>query len=482
MSAISSAINALSPAGYWKLDETSGTSAADSGPNGLTGTYTGTYTLGGTALNAAPDAGERSVSVNGAGHVSIANSSYIVTNAAFSVFCLCNRNTSTSGALWHKGNTAVGGNQGVFLTATAAGALYIQYFSGSWRAVSTGATLPAGVNSSVTFIYLGGTSVVTVVNGVDYSATLPVALPTSNQPLYIGTSWQGSRRDPFYGSLDEVAWFGTNITTNQAKDLHAKALTPTVLIYGSSVLSAVGVATFSAAFSVSGQSLFTPETAEREFNILSSSVFVSVTDQRDFQLSIGSAFDARSGVQFSLASGSTLDLDARGLVYSSFNLSQGSILAGEIVAQVSAAFSTYRSQSFFVPERGYITRSAISSSAKSIFSPVGASVVDAAFASQPGSAAQFSGTEVYRSAFSFTDVSLAEFYGTGVIPSVFSTGASSSADFAAIAAVRAALSVVSESSLMFSSSFAFEELDEVSKESDAVFVSTRLSQMWVRYP
>ncbi|MGB4240565.1 MAG: hypothetical protein WBK37_04580, partial [Kiritimatiellia bacterium] len=61
-------------------------------------------------------------------------------------------------------------------------------------------------------------------------------------------------------------------------------------------------------------------------------------------------------------------------------------------------------------------------------------------------------------------------------------GASSSADFAAIAAVRAALSVVSESSLMFSSSFAFEELDEVSKESDAVFVSTRLSQMWVRYP
>ncbi len=40
-----STILADSPLSYWKLDETTGTSAADSGSGGNTGTYTGTFTL-----------------------------------------------------------------------------------------------------------------------------------------------------------------------------------------------------------------------------------------------------------------------------------------------------------------------------------------------------------------------------------------------------------------------------------------------------
>lgn len=42
---LAAAINALSPVGYWKLDETSGTTAFDSSGNGHHGTYTGTVTL-----------------------------------------------------------------------------------------------------------------------------------------------------------------------------------------------------------------------------------------------------------------------------------------------------------------------------------------------------------------------------------------------------------------------------------------------------
>ena len=43
--ALETAILALSPIGYWKLDETGGTTAADSSGNGRNGTYGGTYTL-----------------------------------------------------------------------------------------------------------------------------------------------------------------------------------------------------------------------------------------------------------------------------------------------------------------------------------------------------------------------------------------------------------------------------------------------------
>jgi hypothetical protein len=42
---LADAILALSPIGYWKLNETSGTTAADLSGNGYDGTYTGTYTL-----------------------------------------------------------------------------------------------------------------------------------------------------------------------------------------------------------------------------------------------------------------------------------------------------------------------------------------------------------------------------------------------------------------------------------------------------
>lgn len=48
------AILALSPSAYWKLNETSGTTAADSSGNGQTGTYSSGVTLGGTTVPLTP--------------------------------------------------------------------------------------------------------------------------------------------------------------------------------------------------------------------------------------------------------------------------------------------------------------------------------------------------------------------------------------------------------------------------------------------
>lgn len=49
-SAYPAIILADSPTGYWQLNETSGTVAADSSGNGYTGTYTGGFTLGQTGI------------------------------------------------------------------------------------------------------------------------------------------------------------------------------------------------------------------------------------------------------------------------------------------------------------------------------------------------------------------------------------------------------------------------------------------------
>src|SRR5207253_1068179 len=44
-SAYPAAVQADSPVAYWRLDEGTGTSAADAGPNSDTGTYSGGYTV-----------------------------------------------------------------------------------------------------------------------------------------------------------------------------------------------------------------------------------------------------------------------------------------------------------------------------------------------------------------------------------------------------------------------------------------------------
>jgi hypothetical protein len=76
-SALDAAVLALSPLGYWKLDEPSGTTAVDSSGNGRDGTYSGTYTL----ANWTGDNGELYADFGG-GRVSIGDNNVWSANTA----------------------------------------------------------------------------------------------------------------------------------------------------------------------------------------------------------------------------------------------------------------------------------------------------------------------------------------------------------------------------------------------------------------
>lgn len=81
-----SEVTADAPVGWWKLDETSGTTATNSGSGGATldGTYTGTYTLGAASLLPARPTG-KSLQLAGAGYVNVPYNALInFTGAAHS--------------------------------------------------------------------------------------------------------------------------------------------------------------------------------------------------------------------------------------------------------------------------------------------------------------------------------------------------------------------------------------------------------------
>ncbi len=209
-----------SPVGYWRLEETSGTTAANSvAPSGA-GTYQG-VTLGVPGLLAT--ASDKAVTFSGAN-----SRVQIASNAALSP------STQVTAEAWIKPSTLP--LAGAFNSIVTKAESYSLQFNGprlEFTIMQNGTRrrLQAPQNAIVagTTYHVVGTYDGTIqrlyINGAQVaSAALTGAITTNTNSLYIG-SWNGSS-EFFRGTVDEVAVYGTALTAGQISNHRSAGLAP----------------------------------------------------------------------------------------------------------------------------------------------------------------------------------------------------------------------------------------------------------------
>lgn len=448
MSAYSDLILSLSPVAYWRLGESSGSSAADASGNSRAGTYSGSYTLGASSLIPS-DTGDTSLGVAGAGYVSVAHDSAFVTSSAFTLIGRYKR-TSTTGdhCFFHKGDTSVGGQQGVMVSAlSGTNDVFVSFFNGSWSNATASGVIPGTDAFSFAFVYLGGTSAKVVIDGVATSITLPAALPNSTQSLNLFSLKQTSYGTYFVGGGDDVAWFGSALSDATLLSIHQAAIASDT---GNFSISSGSSPSFRAGsmVSLSSGSSFTPQTSYRAFAIQGSSIVAPVTNQRNFAIAGSSSPSIRAGTMFSLSGSSTLTTDAMALVRSkatidsgtSMNVPGGAIFTSAVVVATRSATAfkgSYNARAKMVVSgkttlavrSGTLSRVVASVFSGSSLSFKHVSVKPAAAAIGCGSAFSFSGRAVFPAPFSIGSNTGFSPVAMSTKPSVFSGASSATCAF-----------------------------------------------------
>jgi hypothetical protein len=209
---------ALSPALYWRLGESAGTTAADASGNGRTGTYTGTFTLAQTGALAS-DADKAVLLSGGSGRVA---STYqlFVTGGKFTV------------ALWAKASSAPNdGTIAIFGGASVGTEIYCRTnpatgdvtFTPNRTAANPAATWAAAISGATSYHFIVLTFNDTTdtaelyVDGVS-KGTRSVTAGLSGKSFLAGYDSVGST---YPGTLDEVsAWNGTVLSAQNVLDLY----------------------------------------------------------------------------------------------------------------------------------------------------------------------------------------------------------------------------------------------------------------------
>ncbi len=213
-----SAASGATPIAWYRLDETSGTSAADSSGNGNTGVYAGNPTLGTTAVR------RFGVYFGGDGKylqapAAATLNSLGVGNADFSVAFWVKPNALTGGwrPLLHKGGVDAERGPGIWLQPGNNRVHFRVSTTAGWNEGGDSATaLPDGVWSHLAFVKAGDKWRCYINGLLDSEVTLAGATTGDAGPLYLGD-------DPWYGgsqsSLDDVRLFDGALTLPEIQAL-----------------------------------------------------------------------------------------------------------------------------------------------------------------------------------------------------------------------------------------------------------------------
>jgi hypothetical protein len=176
--------------GWWKFDEGSGTSAADSSGNGNTGTASGTTVVAGKIGNAR--------SFNGTSdYIAVGNPASLQITGDVSM-CAWAYPQGFSDFIFSKGD--YGNNYDYSLYITGAGLLALYYGSNNIVATTSIVVWSFNVWQHLCAV-VQSTNVTFYVNGVPYSASGTATIANTNQQFDIGDSDGGWR---FHGIIDEL--------------------------------------------------------------------------------------------------------------------------------------------------------------------------------------------------------------------------------------------------------------------------------------
>ena len=202
----------MSPVAYWRLGETSGTSAADSAGS-TTGTYAGGFTLGVAGLLTGDT--NRAVQLNGTtGQVTVPNGAALNPTSAISIAGWMNATTFTNRnpRIFQKGindtqyRLLVEGGQLVFHIAG------VGSVTGPLPSLNTRHFVVGTYDRTTMRLYLDGTQVGQI------AAT--AAIPVTTEPAAIGNKPTSTdARDPFPGVLDEVSIHNVALSAAQVGQL-----------------------------------------------------------------------------------------------------------------------------------------------------------------------------------------------------------------------------------------------------------------------
>jgi PKD repeat protein len=201
------------PSGYWRMGETSGTSAADQ-----TGAPTGTIN-GGVALGtpgALTGDADTAMSFNGStGYVAVANRSNLNPTGNLTVEAWVKPGGSKSGAIVHKGGSSGNSVWQYRLSLTSSNRWRGTVFSGTTAYTVTDPGTPSTTGWTHLAMTRSGSLLTLYVNGRSVTtATVTGATNISTGIFAIGRTGS-SATDYFNGSVDEVAFYPTALSSSR---------------------------------------------------------------------------------------------------------------------------------------------------------------------------------------------------------------------------------------------------------------------------
>lgn len=108
-------------------------------------------------------------------------------------------------AIVNQGDNAVSNQQGFWFAVNSSGYLYISYYNGSWRTVTSNLNLNLGLNTVSVAVNNTALYCIFSVNGQQQQMVLPASIPSSTYPFKIGAGKGASMQSFFNGSIDDVS-------------------------------------------------------------------------------------------------------------------------------------------------------------------------------------------------------------------------------------------------------------------------------------